>query len=235
MKYISITTSANFGNMVSMSLASVLLPFLPLLAKQILLNNLLSSVPSLAIADDNVCAEQIRTAQRWDIGGVRRFMVSFGLISTLFDLLTFGFLLVIVRASADGFRTAWFMESLVTQLAIVLVIRTHKAFWRSRRSRTLLWLTVLIAGLALATPFLPGRAWFGFVPLPLPIVCGIALIALVYVGVSEMTKAFFFAGEHERRSKLSRMRRRAALPPLPTAERVDRPVEKDSASSNIVP
>ena len=142
MKYISITTSANFGNMFSMAFASMFLPFLPLLAKQILLNNLLSSMPSLAIAGDNVDAEQISAPRRWDIGFVRRFMISFGLISSVFDFLTFGFLLLIMHATADTFRTAWFVESLLTQLAIVLIVRTHKAFWSSRPSPLLGLLTL---------------------------------------------------------------------------------------------
>jgi Mg2+-importing ATPase len=126
MKYVSVTTSANFGNMISMAFASLFLPFLPLLAKQILLNNLLSSLPSLAIAGDNVDAEQTRAPRRWDIGAVRRFMISFGLISSLFDFLTFGFLLLVLHASVETFRTAWFVESLLTQLGSGLVDQSQK-------------------------------------------------------------------------------------------------------------
>ena len=142
MKYISITTSANFGNMISMAAASLYLPFLPLLAKQILLNNFLSDIPALAIAGDNVDADQVRRPRHWDIRFVRRFMVSFGLVSSLFDFATFAFLILVVHATSAAFQTAWFVESVLTQLAIVLVVRTHKRLWRSRPSR-------LLAGLAL--------------------------------------------------------------------------------------
>ncbi len=195
MKYISITTSANFGNMFSMAFASLALPFLPLLAPQILLNNLLSSLPSLAIARDRVDAEQIETPRRWNIGAIRRFMIYFGLVSSCFDFVTFGFLLLLMQAHAGTFRTGWFVESLLTQLVIVLVIRTHQSFWRSRPSALLAWLTLAVGLLALAIPYLPGSAWFGFVPLPAPIIAGLVAITLVYLAASEATKRWFFARE----------------------------------------
>ena len=192
MKYISITTSANFGNMVSMAFASLALPFLPLLAPQILLNNFLSDVPSLAIATDNVDADQVRTPQRWDIAFVRRFMVTFGLVSSVFDFITFAFLLLAAGAAAGVFQTGWFVESLITELAIVLVVRTRKAFWRSRPSALLSWLTLVVGLLAVAIPFLPGADWFGFVPLPLPVLGGLVAITLAYLAASEAVKHWFF-------------------------------------------
>ncbi len=195
MKYIAITTSANFGNMVSMAFASLALPFLPLLAPQILLNNFLSDVPSLAIASDNVDADQVRTPRRWDIGYVRRFMVAFGLVSSAFDFITFGFLLLLAGATAQIFQTAWFVESLVTELAIVLIVRTRKAFWKSRPSALLSWLTLAIALLAVAIPYLPGAASFGFVPLPVQIMAGLVAITLAYLAVSEAIKSWFFSRE----------------------------------------
>ncbi|MBN9009952.1 MAG: magnesium-translocating P-type ATPase, partial [Rhizobiales bacterium] len=156
MKYVSIATSANFGNMVSMAIASVALPFLPLLAKQILLNNFLADMPSLAIATDNVDAEQTRRPSRWNIAFVRRFMLTFGLVSSAFDFLTFGFLLFVLKATEATFQTGWFVESLVTQLAIVLVIRTRKAFWKSRPGRLLSSLTLAVALAAVAIPEVMG-------------------------------------------------------------------------------
>jgi len=197
MKYISITTSANFGNMVSMAFASLALPFLPLLAPQILLNNLLSDVPSLAIATDNVDPEQVRKPGHWDIRFIRRFMVTFGLVSSVFDFLTFGFLLFVAGATAQLFQTAWFVESLITELAIVLVVRTRKPFWKSRPSSLLSWLTLAVGLFAIAVPYLPGADWFGFVALPLPVVAGLVVITLAYLGVSEATKRWFFAGRHK--------------------------------------
>ncbi|MFT3803331.1 MAG: magnesium-translocating P-type ATPase [Burkholderiaceae bacterium] len=198
MKYIAITTSANFGNMISMAFASLFLPFLPLLAPQILLNNLLSDVPSLAIATDNVDAGQTHAPRHWDIGYVRRFMIAFGLISSVFDFVTFAFLLFVVGATAQVFQTGWFVESLVTELAIVLIVRTRKPFWQSRPSALLSGLTLAVAGLALAIPYLPGMDWFGFVPLPLPVIAGLMAITVAYLAASEAMKRWFFARERRR-------------------------------------
>jgi Mg2+-importing ATPase len=176
---------------------------LPLLAPQILLNNLLSSLPSLAIARDRVDAEQIETPRRWDIGSIRRFMIYFGLVSSCFDFVTFGFLLLVMHAGAGTFRTGWFVESLLTQLVIVLVIRTHQSFWLSRPSLLLARLTLAIGLLAMAIPYLPGSAWFGFVPLPAEIMAGLVAITLIYLAASEATKRWFFARE----SRLAKHRR----------------------------
>jgi len=198
MKYISITTSANFGNMISMAFASLALPFLPLLAPQILLNNFLSDVPSLAIATDNVDPDQVHTPRRWDIAFVRRFMVTFGLVSSVFDFVTFAFLLLVAGATEQVFQTGWFVESLITELAIVLVVRTRKPFWRSRPSALLSWLTLAVATFAIVIPFLPGADWFGFVPLPLPVVAGLIAITLAYLAASEAAKHWFFARERRR-------------------------------------
>lgn len=195
MKYISITTSANFGNMISMAFASLALPFLPMLAPQILLNNLLASLPSLAIARDRVDPEQIETPRRWDIGSIRRFMIYFGLVSSCFDFLTFGLLLLVMHANVGTFRTGWFVESLLTQLAIVLVIRTRKVFWQSRPGTLLAWLTLAVAALALLIPYLPGADWFGFVPLPAAVLGGLLAITAIYLTASEATKHWFFTRE----------------------------------------
>ena len=192
MKYIAMTTSANFGNMVSMAFASLFLPFLPLLAPQILLNNLLSDVPSLAIATDNVDAEQTRAPRHWDIGYVRRFMVAFGLVSSAFDVITFGFLILVAGATERIFQTGWFIESLITELAIVMIVRTRKPFWKSRPGGLLSWLTLVVGVLAIAISYLPGADWFGFVPLPAPIMAGLIAITLAYLAASEATKRWFF-------------------------------------------
>jgi Mg2+-importing ATPase len=203
MKYIAITTSANFGNMVSMAFASLALPFLPLLAPQILLNNFLSDLPSLAIAADNVDADQVRAPRRWDIGYVRRFMVAFGLVSSAFDFVTFAFLLLLAGATAKVFQTAWFVESLITELAIVLIVRTRKPFWKSRPSALLSWLTLAVAVLAVAIPYLPGADWFGFLPLSAPVMAGLIAITVAYLAASEAVKSWFFSRER----RLARHRR----------------------------
>ena len=197
MKYISITTSANFGNMISMALASMALPFLPLLAKQILLNNLLSDIPALAIATDNVDRELTRRPRRWDIGYVRRFMITFGLVSSAFDFAAFAFLLL-VEAPAPLFQTGWFLLSLATELGIVFVARTHRPMWKSRPGRVLACSTGAVAVVALAIPWLPFGSWLGFIPLPAGVVIGLAAIAIAYLLTSEIIKRWFFEREHRR-------------------------------------
>jgi len=191
LKYVSITTSANFGNMLSMAAASLFLPFLPLLAKQILLNNLLSDVPAMGIPSDRVDAERIARPRRWDLRAIRNFTIVFGLISSAFDLLTFVVLWLLSRGAPAIFRTGWFVESLLTELAIVLVVRTQLPLQRSRPGR-LLWITtLLVAALALAIPYLPGASWFDFVPLPGPIVAALLAITAAYAAASELAKRRF--------------------------------------------
>lgn len=193
LKYISITTSANFGNMVSMAVAAPFLPFLPLLAKQILLNNFLSDIPPIAISTDRVDAEAISRPERWDIRGIRQFMIVFGLISTGFDLLVFAALLQVFDADATLFRTAWFVASLLTELAVVLVLRTRGPALRSRPGRVLLWSTLVTIAVALAIPFLPSVARvFGFVPLPSHVLAMVLGIAVAYLLITEVAKLWFY-------------------------------------------
>ncbi|MBX4927888.1 magnesium-translocating P-type ATPase [Rhizobium binae] len=209
MKYISITTSANFGNMISMALASIALPFLPLLAQQVLLNNFLSDIPSFAIATDNVDEEDRRRPRHWEIGSVGRFMITFGLVSSLFDLLTFAFLIFLAGAGEQRFQTAWFVESLLTELLIVFIIRTRKRFWQSRPSRLLAALSALIVSMTFALPFLPIGRWFGFVPLPVPTLLALLAISVMYLLASERTKHWFFEREDRGRLHPDRRTRKA--------------------------
>ena len=193
LKYISITTSANFGNMVSMAIAAPLLPFLPLIAKQILLNNFLSDVPSMAISSDRVDPERVTHPQRWDIAQVRRYMIVFGLVSSVFDLLTFAALLLFFRAGEAAFQTTWFVVSLLTELGVVLILRTRGPAWRSRPSALLLWTTIGATVFALAVPFFgPGSRLFGFVALS-PVEMGTVVgIVVAYLAATEATKRWFF-------------------------------------------
>jgi Mg2+-importing ATPase len=194
LKYISITTSANFGNMISMAIAAPLLPFLPLAAKQILLNNFLSDLPSLAISTDKIEAEQIASPQRWNVASVRSFMLTFGLISTAFDFATFAVLLNMFDADTRTFRTAWFIVSLLTELAVVLVLRTPGPSWRSAPSPLLLWSTLAVAAIAVGLPYTgPLASLFDFVPLPLPVFGGIFAIVGAYLVATELAKLRFFA------------------------------------------
>ena len=193
LKYISITTSANFGNMLSMALATPLLPFLPLAAKQILLNNFLSDVPSITISSDNVDLDRVSRPQRWNIKDIQRFMVVFGLISSVFDLVTFAALLLVFHADQATFQTSWFVVSLLTELAVVLVLRTHKPALRSRPSRLLLWSTLAAAVATLAIPFLgPLSSVFGFVPLSVIQMGTVIAIVAGYIVATEAAKAWFY-------------------------------------------
>jgi len=192
LKYVFITTSANFGNMVSMAGVSLFLPFLPLLPKQILLNNFLSDVPSMTIATDNVDGEQLERPRRWDIRLVRNFMLVFGLVSSVFDYLTFGALLYWLRATEREFQTGWFVESLMTELFIVLVIRTHRPFLRSRPGRLLLAVTLMVAGTTIFLPYTRLGGLFGFVPLPPVFVLLLLGITAGYLVASELVKGWFF-------------------------------------------
>jgi Mg2+-importing ATPase len=192
-KYILTTISANFGNMFSMAGASLLLPFLPLLAPQILLNNFLSDIPATTIASDNVDPEWVDRPRRWDTGFIGNYMVLFGLVSSIFDFLTFGTLLFVFRAAPVEFRTGWFIESLLTELVIALVVRTRRLFFKSRPGTLLLVSTCLVIAVALVLPYLPFISVFGFVPLPAPLMLAVLGLIGLYVVVTELTKAYFYS------------------------------------------
>lgn len=202
LKYVFTTTSANFGNMVSMAAVSVLLPFLPLLPKQILLNNFLSDIPAMAIVGDNVDRAWVARPHRWDVRFIRNFMVVFGLISSVFDLLTFALLWWVVQAAPEEFRTAWFIESLLTELVILLIVRTRKSAFDSMPSRGLWLASAAVASAAIAMPYLPPfAALFGFVPLPLPLLSLLLAITLAYAAVNEFAKRVFYRRVRWRNSR----------------------------------
>jgi Mg2+-importing ATPase len=192
LKYILATTSANLGNMVSMAVASVVLPFLPLLAGQVLLNNFLSDIPAIGLAGDNVDPEQVDRPRRWDMRFIGRFMIAFGAVSSVFDFLTFGVLLFAWKAAAPLFRTAWFVESLLTELLVALVVRTQRPFFRSRPGRLLLLATAAVTALAFAVPYLPRADVLGFVRPPPALMAVLASIAVGYVLATELVKRPFY-------------------------------------------
>jgi len=193
LKYILTTISANFGNMFSMAGASMLLPFLPLLSSQILLNNFLSDIPATTIASDNVDPEWVAKPRRWDATFIGKYMVLFGLVSSIFDFLTFGTLLFLFQATPEEFRTGWFVESLLTELVIALVVRTRHVFYRSRPGRLLLASTLLFVGITLVLPYLPINALFGFVPLPAPLMLTMLGLTALYVVATELAKKYFYS------------------------------------------
>jgi Mg2+-importing ATPase len=188
MKYLLMGTSSNFGNMLSMAAATVVLPFLPMLPTQILLNNLLYDLAQITIPTDNVDEAYIRRPQRWDIGTIRRFMLWIGPLSSVYDLLTFFVLLRLFRADEATFHTGWFVESLATQTLVLFVIRTTGNPLRSRPSTPLAITTIGVAVLGALIPFTPLAGPLGFTPLPLGFYGILALMTATYLLVVEAVK-----------------------------------------------
>ncbi len=193
MKYIFMATSANFGNMFSMAGASLFLPFLPLLPKQILLTNLLTDFPEMAIATDRVDQVNIQSPQHWDLSFIRRFMITFGLLSSVFDYLTFGVLLYVFHATEKTFQTGWFVESVISATLIVLVVRTRLPFFKSLPGKWLSIATAFILVFVLALPLTPIAEWFGFVRLPIAFYGWMLLIVACYIVAAELAKRWFYS------------------------------------------
>ena len=192
LKYVFMATSANFGNMFSMAGASLFLPFLPLLPKQILLTNLLTDFPELTIATDRVDPEMVEKPRRWNIRFIRNFMITFGLISSIFDYLTFGVLIFLLKAQPEQFRSGWFIESVISASLIVLVIRTRQPFFKSQPSKYLTLATLLVTGVTLIFPFTPLGELFGFKPLPFYFLLLLAGIMGMYIFSAEAAKKIFY-------------------------------------------
>lgn len=192
MKYVFMATSANFGNMFSMAGASLLLPFLPLLPKQVLLTNLLTDLPEMQIATDKVDENMVEEAHRWNISFIKKFMIVFGLISSIFDYVTFSVLYFIMRADANLFRTAWFVESVISASMIVLVLRTKDRFYKNRPGRNLTIATIITFIVTLFLPYSPLAEPLGFVPIPLKFLMILVGIIIAYIIVVEIGKYFFY-------------------------------------------
>jgi Mg2+-importing ATPase len=193
MKYILMGTSSNFGNMFSAAGGSLLLNFLPMTPTQILLNNLLYDTGEMTIPTDNVDPELLERPAQWDIRLIRRFMIFFGPISSVFDFLTFGVMFFVFHARGSLFQTAWFTESLATQSLVIFAIRTRRTpFFRSRPSVALTVGTVGSVTAGLILPFTPLGAWFGFTPLPLGFLAILAVMVVIYLALVELGKSFFF-------------------------------------------
>jgi Mg2+-importing ATPase len=192
-KYIYMATSANFGNMFSMAGASLFLPYLPLLPHQILLTNVLTDLSAMTIASDTVDQEDVATAKRWNIRFIRNFMLVFGLLSSVFDYVTFAVLLWLLRADMIAFRTGWFVESVCSATLIVLIIRTRRSIFQSRASRPLFYMSLLVV---IATVLLPISSFakpLGFAPQPLSYPIAMTIIVVIYLISAEITKRFFYS------------------------------------------
>ncbi len=217
-KYVLMGTSSNFGNMFSAAAASAVLAFLPMLPSQILLNNLLYDSSQLAIPTDNVDAEQLHAPSHWNIAFIRRFMLTFGPISSLFDFMTFGLMLGVLHAGPVEFRTGWFVESLATQTLIIFAIRTRRVpFFRSRPGIVLTLATFAVIAVGIVLTVSPLAHKLGFTTLPWQFYTALVLMSVAYLVLVEVTKKVFYAdpihlaGQPQRtRGRARRIHRRAA-------------------------
>ena len=192
-KYVLMGTSSNFGNMFSAAAASGILSFLPMLPSQILLNNLLYDSSQLAIPTDRVDPEQLRAPSHWDIGLIRRFMLFFGPISSLFDFLTFAIMLGPFHAGPSLFRAGWFVESLATQTLIIFAIRTRRPMLRSRPSAALMVAAGTVVLVGAWIPLSPLAGLLGFASPPATFYAMLAGLVLAYLALVELAKRLFYA------------------------------------------
>ena len=192
-KYVLMGASSNFGNMFSMAGATLLLPFLPMLPIQILLNNLIYNVSEIAIPFDNVDPETVVKPLKWDIKLIERFMLVFGPVSSIFDFITFWAMLSLFHAGEVLFQTGWFIKSMVTQTLVVFCIRTRRLFFRSKPGEFLTLMNMAAVAAAIALPFLPYCAvWFGFAAPPPLFFVFLIVATLAYLELVELTKYVFY-------------------------------------------
>ena len=191
LKYIRVTISANFGNMISLVVASAVLPFLPLLPVQILMLNLLSDVPAVTIASDRVDAHEIQSPREWSLPALRRFMIAFGVASSIIDLAAFALLFWLLDAPEATFQSAWFTLSIATECLALLLLRSGLPFWRTRPSALLAIACLVVAGIGFAMPFVPIAGLLGLQPLPIAVLVLVGALAFAYIVVNEGAKALW--------------------------------------------
>jgi Mg2+-importing ATPase len=192
MKYIFMTSSASFGNVLSMAIAAAVLPFLPLLASQILLINLLTDLPATFIATDSVDAAQLRRPQHWNVRLIRNYMIVFGALSSVFDLATFAVLEWGFHAQAAEFRSTWFLGSVVTAVTVLFVLRTRRPFFRSKPSRWIVAASIVVVLVAAYIPYSPVARPLGLIAIPTPLLFVVLAITVVYLAANELTKRVFW-------------------------------------------
>ena len=193
LKYILVTTSANFGNMFSMAGASLFLPFFPLLSKQILMINFLTDFPAINIARDTVDAEVLEKPRRWDIDFIKRFMIIFGLISSIFDYLIFYVLFVLFKTNPEIFRSAWFTFSILTELVVLLIMRTRKPFFKSKPAPALLYASLAVAIITFLLPYIsPINTFLSIEPVSLSIMLSLFILLAFYALLTEIVKYYFY-------------------------------------------
>jgi Mg2+-importing ATPase len=191
-KYIKMGASSNFGNMLSMTAASFFLPFLPMLPTQILLNNFLYDFSQVAIPTDKVDDDYLIKPRPWNIKFIKEFILYIGPISSIYDLITFGVMWYVFRASPELFHTGWFVESLTTQVLVVHIIRTNKIpFLESKPSKILLLTTLSVVLIGLVIPYTFLGKLFGFTSLPALFFVILLLIAVTYLFLVQLVKNIF--------------------------------------------
>jgi Mg2+-importing ATPase len=196
LKYVRMGASSNFGNMLSMAIASIALPFLPTLPTQILLNNLLYDLSELGIPFDTVSPQATARPQLWDMRALMRFAAIMGPLSSLFDFLTFGALLFVFHGSPQQFQTTWFLESMATQILVIFIIRTNGRPWRHRPEPVLTASSLAALAVAMLLPFTPIGAWFSFVAPPPLMLAGIGLLVVIYLVCAELLKPLAVRTRH---------------------------------------
>jgi Mg2+-importing ATPase len=204
LKYVRMGTSSNFGNMLSMALASIVLPFLPLLPMQILLNNLLYDLSEIGIPFDSVDAEDVTNPHSWDIKSILHFTIVMGAVSSVFDIATFSILLKVFDADAATFQTAWFLESIATQILVIFLIRSRGAFWASRPHWILVATSLGALTFTIAMVLSPLRKLFGFVTLDGSLGWSICAIVIGYLACAEFAKRFALAPVLMRKQRAAR-------------------------------
>lgn len=192
LKYVFMATSANFGNMFSVAGASLFLSYLPMLPKQILLINFLTDLPEMTIAGDNVDDAFVQQPHRWDVGFIRRFMLVFGPLSSVFDFCTFAVLLLVLHADQQSFHTSWFIESVFSAALVVFAVRTRLPFIRSQPSRMMMLVTLIVGVVTLLLPYSPLANILGFKPIGIQTLGLIAVIIILYFVSAELVKRWFY-------------------------------------------
>ena len=195
-KYIKMTASSNFGNVFSVLIASIFLPFLPMLPIQLLVQNLLYDVSQVSIPWDDVDKDYLKQPRKWDASGIARFMVCIGPISSIFDVVTFLVMWNVFHANTvekqSLFQSGWFVVGLLTQTLIVHMIRTqHIPFIQSRAATPVIVLTASIMAFGIYLPFSSLGAHLGMVPLPLPYFGWLAAILFSYCVLTQVVKKLY--------------------------------------------
>lgn len=196
LKYIKMTMSSNFGNVLSVLIAGVFIPFLPMLPMHLLVQNLLYDISQIAIPFDNVDDDMIRDPQRWNPADMARFMLFFGPVSSVFDILTYGLMWFGFGANSPDhqtlFQSGWFIEGLMTQILVVHMIRTQKIpFLQSRPGAALVGMTIAIMVAGVLIPMGPVAHYFKLEPLPGSYFLALTGILLGYMLLTQLMKTYY--------------------------------------------